>query len=611
MPRTLTIILLALVMLGGTSAWAEIERNPGSRGGAERRVDNVERARPPEPPAAEEVEEQAVTATLPEGTAELLPPPLYLTTAELAQVESIVAGLQEAALAAADLAESAPAPVMAAAAPGPPAEPLSRPQFDFPESFGPKPAGAEPAMDVEPALEKDTPDTAARPERLTVYSSADYEDDARELAAQIQGSSTALTDEVDAVGRADEEPAPVDDGQDTPVVVEDEPVADREAEFHTNWQPNDTGAQRGLGGTRRELPREEPVAAEPVVPEPESAPLPGPPVTEDEPAPSAESADADVDSLFSDGYPLDALLGQEQTAPAEKPTPTSVTETLTPPAEEPVVTEPAESFDRPRLDTGTGRREWSFDDRGDPTVQANTMARGAFTPLLMESASRTRPPREPRLYLGDPAMPDWPVGSTVTSLSRGNPKRKQVALTFDDGPHPEFTSQLLSVLDFYDVPATFFFVGVQAQKYPHWVKMTHQAGHELANHTYDHFRLPKLPREEKTYQIDEFQRLVENLTGVTPRFLRPPGGRLDGETSAMLTDRGMVLALWDVAINDTYEGKTKDDTLGAALKNIRPGSVVLCHDGIQATVDMLPELITTLRAQGYEFVTLSEMASGL
>jgi peptidoglycan-N-acetylglucosamine deacetylase len=208
-------------------------------------------------------------------------------------------------------------------------------------------------------------------------------------------------------------------------------------------------------------------------------------------------------------------------------------------------------------------------------------------------------------------MPDYPVRPDLQVLTRGNAKRKQVALTFDDGPHPQATSQILAVLAFYHVPATFFFTGLQAQKYPQWVRMARQAGHEIGNHTYDHFRIPKLPRSEQEYQIDEYQRLIEGLIGVKPRFLRPPGGQLDKATQQLIAQRGMVVAMWDVNINDVKAGKTQGDLLATALKNIRPGSVILAHDGIQSTIDMLPQLIVALRKQGYTFVTMSELASGL
>jgi peptidoglycan/xylan/chitin deacetylase (PgdA/CDA1 family) len=249
-----------------------------------------------------------------------------------------------------------------------------------------------------------------------------------------------------------------------------------------------------------------------------------------------------------------------------------------------------------------------------PAAAANLI----LAPLAMDTAVGTLSanygsgaPVELMLPREAPALPEFPIKPGLGEFSRGNPKKKQVALTFDDGPHPQFTSQILAVLAYYRVPATFFFTGIQAQKNPQWVRMTHQAGHEIGNHTYDHFRIPKLPRKEQEYQIDEYQRLIQGLTGVTPRFLRPPGGQVDKETQQLITQRGMIVAMWDVALNDTKAGKSERDLLKTSMKNIRPGSVILAHDGIQSTIDMLPTLITALRAEGYSFVTMSQLASGL
>lgn len=220
-------------------------------------------------------------------------------------------------------------------------------------------------------------------------------------------------------------------------------------------------------------------------------------------------------------------------------------------------------------------------------------------------------PLQPRLGDGPGGQPDFEVRGDLKRISRGNSRLHQVALTFDDGPHPEYTAQILTILDFYNAPATFFFVGVQASRYPEWVQMTSQQGHEIASQTYDHFRLPKLPQAEKEYQIDAYQDLVEELTGRRPRFLRPPGGQIDDASIELLARRGMVCALWDVALNDTTAGRTRDEMLEHALSEVRNGSVILAHDGVQATIDLLPELIERLREEGYELVTMSELASGL
>lgn len=210
---------------------------------------------------------------------------------------------------------------------------------------------------------------------------------------------------------------------------------------------------------------------------------------------------------------------------------------------------------------------------------------------------------------GKPEMPDANLPKGLSSIERARTKRKVVALTLDDGPHPEFTSQILSTLARYQVRATFDLVGVQCMKNPQWVKMIAQAGHELASHTYDHFRLPKLPVDEKAYQIDENQRLIGQLTGVTPRFLRPPGGQSDPEVEKLCRERGMVVALWDVGLNDLAPGRSAKDLASTALADTKPGSILLAHDGSQALIDALPAIIEGLRAKGYEFVTLSELAS--
>jgi peptidoglycan/xylan/chitin deacetylase (PgdA/CDA1 family) len=210
--------------------------------------------------------------------------------------------------------------------------------------------------------------------------------------------------------------------------------------------------------------------------------------------------------------------------------------------------------------------------------------------------------------------PDWTsvtIPRSVTELSRGNQRQRLVALTFDDGPHPEYTEQLLAILKYYDVPATFFFVGIQCVKYPQLVQQAYEDGFEIGSQTYDHFRMPNLPREEKEYQIDEYQLLIKRLTGSEPRFMRPPGGQVDDQTKSLLRERGIVLALWDVALNDTRDGKTAAEMLETAKARVRPGSVILAHDGIRATVELLPQLIEELRREGYEFVTMSELAAGL
>jgi len=194
----------------------------------------------------------------------------------------------------------------------------------------------------------------------------------------------------------------------------------------------------------------------------------------------------------------------------------------------------------------------------------------------------------------------------VPELRKGNPALREIALTFDDGPHPLYTAQLLAILRYYRVPATFFMVGVQAERYTEWVKMVFQEGHEIGNHTYDHFRLVNLPYDEQVYQIEAFQELIHKITGVYPRFLRPPGGQFDRATVELMNKNGLALGLWTINSKDgTQIGSA--EMLRNLLKQAESGSIILFHDGREETIRVLPSLIETLKRRGFRFVTMSQM----
>ncbi|MCD6119815.1 polysaccharide deacetylase family protein [bacterium] len=194
----------------------------------------------------------------------------------------------------------------------------------------------------------------------------------------------------------------------------------------------------------------------------------------------------------------------------------------------------------------------------------------------------------------------------VFRLMRGNPARREVALSFDDGPHPRYTSRILSILQHHRVHATFFMVGFMANRYPHWAKQVAQLGNEIGNHTYDHFRLTKLPADEVDYQITQTQEVLYQITGRYPRFVRPPGGRYDQAILQEFADNGLAVGLWthnskDVDIKDPYA------IYNAVMDNLENGTIILMHDGSDATIEVLPKLIESIKAKGYTFVTLGEM----
>ncbi|MHB9108436.1 MAG: polysaccharide deacetylase family protein [Armatimonadota bacterium] len=191
-------------------------------------------------------------------------------------------------------------------------------------------------------------------------------------------------------------------------------------------------------------------------------------------------------------------------------------------------------------------------------------------------------------------------------LIRGNPRLKQVALTFDDGPHPYATLKLLSVLRTHDVRATFFVVGDKAKIHPDLIRMEIDMGHAVGNHTMHHANLLKLPPDQTEEEIAECGQVIRDITGQAPRYFRPPGGQYNEDLLKSTAERGYTTVLWtDVARDYQMPG---DGTIEEqVLAHIGNGGIILLHDGIYQTIDALPRIITRLRREGYQFVTLDEM----
>jgi peptidoglycan/xylan/chitin deacetylase (PgdA/CDA1 family) len=197
-------------------------------------------------------------------------------------------------------------------------------------------------------------------------------------------------------------------------------------------------------------------------------------------------------------------------------------------------------------------------------------------------------------------------GLRFSKLIRGSPRRKQIALTFDDGPHPAYTPKLLAILKRYNVKATFFLVGEMAERSPDLVRAEAAAGHSLGNHTYHHVSLPKIPDEDVATEIKSCGQVLRSITGRAPRWFRPPGGEYDPHVAQVSEALGYTMVLWTDDPGD-YASPGRQVILSRTLRKIGNGGILLLHDGIQQTVDVLPQIIETLQRQGYEFVTVDEM----
>jgi peptidoglycan/xylan/chitin deacetylase (PgdA/CDA1 family)/outer membrane lipoprotein-sorting protein len=191
-------------------------------------------------------------------------------------------------------------------------------------------------------------------------------------------------------------------------------------------------------------------------------------------------------------------------------------------------------------------------------------------------------------------------------LWRGNPRRRQIALSFDDGPSPLATPLLLSVLRRFGVHATFFVIGEHAVPYPYLVKQMAAEGHEVESHTFHH---PKLTTVDASTLREEIAAGAEVLTPLSgaPRWLRPPGGDYSVAVVDAARSAGMRLAMWTVNSGDW--AFPPSNRLGErVLAGAEPGAIILLHDGTLNTVRALAGIIAELQRRGYDLVTLNDLA---
>ena len=182
----------------------------------------------------------------------------------------------------------------------------------------------------------------------------------------------------------------------------------------------------------------------------------------------------------------------------------------------------------------------------------------------------------------------------------------RIALTFDDGPHPEHTSLILDILARHSAKATFFLQGMEAEKYPDLVRRMHAAGHEIGNHGFSHLDARRVPLKEYLNDAGRGQRLLEGIVGTPlPRLFRPPYGTLTTLAFAALAARGYRIALWSADLNDSFILTAPELIAHARTLAIRPGQILLLHEDYAHTVQALPELLGLLAARGHVFTTVS------
>ena len=197
-----------------------------------------------------------------------------------------------------------------------------------------------------------------------------------------------------------------------------------------------------------------------------------------------------------------------------------------------------------------------------------------------------------------------PMLRHVRSTNRDLTGKKLVALTFDDGPSSATTPALLDRLSEKDVLATFFVLGIMAERSPELLVRAQKEGHELASHSRAHQNLIHLSPEEVQADTASMKALFQSVVGDEPSLTRPPYGNFDDPVRSSL---GTPLILWSV---DPLDWQEKDSAhiISTAKSQVFDGAIILMHDIYPTSVEAIPNLVDSLRQDGYEFVTISELA---
>jgi len=192
---------------------------------------------------------------------------------------------------------------------------------------------------------------------------------------------------------------------------------------------------------------------------------------------------------------------------------------------------------------------------------------------------------------------------TTAPTQNTDPSHKRIALTFDDGPHPEVTKQILALLQKYEAKATFFMLGSRVQYYPSLVQEVRDAGHEIGNHTWTHPVLTKMSAAAIKKEYETTEQAIKAAIGQPSAFFRPPYGAINDSVRALIPRRSVN---WTI---DTLDWKHHDPAklLPMIQKSLHNNAIVLMHDIHQSTADGLEPVLQYLQSEGYEFVTVSEV----
>lgn len=199
-------------------------------------------------------------------------------------------------------------------------------------------------------------------------------------------------------------------------------------------------------------------------------------------------------------------------------------------------------------------------------------------------------------------------GKTLREVHVATPN-KVIALTFDDGPWPKYTQQILEILKKNDIKGTFFWIGRNVKAFPDIGLQVVAEGHAIGNHTWSH-SYRRMSQSLASHEIEDTAAIIESTTKVKTTLFRPPGGILSNGPAGYALSHKYAVLMWSADSTDYARRISVNTMVNKVLNSAKPGGMILMHDGggdRKRTVQALPIIINSLKKQGYKFITVPEL----
>lgn len=303
----------------------------------------------------------------------------------------------------------------------------------------------------------------------------------------------------------------------------------------------------------------------------------------------------------------DSKLNDQQTAEqTQQQEASQVQDTNTPVSDESQTEQTQQQEDSQVQDTNTPVPDESQTEQTQQ--QEASQVQDTNTPVPDESQTE-QPQQQEDSQIQQPA--EQPAASEepqVSQLPAGiralDPTKPMLALTYDDGPYAPVGNRIMDVMNQYGGKCTFFMVGNRITSYADEVRRMANEGFEVANHTQDHKNLSKTNAEQIQAQVAACNNIIQAVSGIRPTLMRLPGGN---KNSTVLANTGMPMIMWNI---DTLDWKTRNaqSTINSVLGKVKDGDIILMHELYSATAAATEALVPALTAQGFQLVTVSELA---